>query len=281
MSRIAFLFFAGFVCVILVVSVIEVPRSESRSLLHSSPRNASQVSPTLRTELRSEGSGSEGSGSEGSGSEGSGSEGSGSEGSGSEGSGSEGSGSEGSGGGGSPGASGDETYRVVVRQPDGPPRIEMDGVDPQGRTGSVACSTCHAVRKANLQNVSADTLDEFHQGMVFSHGKIACYACHHPEASDELRLADGTSVAYEDVMDLCSQCHGPQATAFAHGAHGGMNGYWDLTRGPQLKNNCIDCHDPHSPAFPKMIVGFKPKDRFAGTDHGAPERQGVDIHDHD
>jgi hypothetical protein len=29
-----------------------------------------------------------------------------------------------------------------------------------------------------------------------------------------------------------------------------------------MKNNCIDCHDPHAPAYPKMIVGFKPKDRF-------------------
>lgn len=157
-------------------------------------------------------------------------------------------------------------FPVVVRKPEGPPRIELEGTDPQGRSASVACSTCHGVRPPNVQNISAETLDEFHQGMTFNHGKIACYACHHSGDSDSLRLADGTSVAYENVMTLCSQCHGPQATAFAHGAHGGMNGHWDLSRGPQLKNNCIDCHDPHEPRYPKMIVGFKPKDRFNAPD---------------
>jgi len=110
--------------------------------------------------------------------------------------------------------------------------------------------------------------------MTFNHGKITCYACHTPDGSDTLRLADGRLLGYENVMTLCTQCHGPQMTAYAHGAHGGMNGHWDLTRGPQMKNNCIDCHDPHAPSYPKMIVGFKPKDRFnkpASDDH-APER---------
>jgi hypothetical protein len=153
-------------------------------------------------------------------------------------------------------------HPVIIRKPNGPPRIELAGTDPQGRTGSVACSTCHAVREPNIQNISAGTLDEFHQGMTFNHGTIACYACHNPNDSDALRLADGSKVAYENVMTLCSQCHSKQAESFAHGAHGGMNGHWDLTRGPQMKNNCIDCHDPHAPAYPKMIVGFKPKDRF-------------------
>ena len=77
-----------------------------------------------------------------------------------------------------------------------------------------------------------------------------------------LRLADGSMVEYSEVLTLCSQCHSKQADSFAHGAHGGMNGFWDLTRGTQMKNNCIDCHDPHAPKYPQMIVTFKPKDRF-------------------
>ena len=168
-------------------------------------------------------------------------------------------------------------YPVMVRTPTGPPRIELAGTDPQGRSGSVACSTCHAVRKPNVENVSAATLDEFHLGMTFSHGKITCYACHNPDDTDSLRLADGTAVSYVNVMTLCSQCHGSQSTAFAHGAHGGMNGHWDLTRGPQMKNNCIDCHDPHLPNYPKMVVEFKPKDRFnAPPEH---DHEGADSHD--
>ena len=154
------------------------------------------------------------------------------------------------------------TYTVHVRQPPGPPRIELAGTDPQGRVASVACSTCHRTRQPNLENNSAAALDEFHQGMTFQHGSLACYACHSPDDADALRLADGSALGYGEVLQLCSQCHSKQAESFAHGAHGGMNGYWDLTRGPQTKNNCIDCHDPHLPNYPKMIVGFKPKDRF-------------------
>ncbi len=171
-------------------------------------------------------------------------------------------------------------HPIIIRQPSGPPRIELAGTDPQGRTGAVACSTCHAVRQPNLENVSAATLDEFHQGMTFNHGTIACYACHNPDGSDTLRLADGRRLGYESVMTLCAQCHGPQMTAYAHGAHGGMNGHWDLTRGPQMKNNCIDCHDPHAPSYPNMVVGFKPKDRFHEPISDDRSHEGEESHDH-
>ena len=176
-------------------------------------------------------------------------------------------------------AANDRKFPVVIRRPSGPPRIELAGTDPQGRSASVACSTCHSVREPNHANVAAATLDEFHQGMTFDHGKLACYACHHPDDAGALRLADGASLPYEDVMTLCSQCHGPQATAFAHGAHGGMTGHWDLSRGPQVKNNCIDCHDPHAPAFPRMIVGFKPKDRFNEPADPSHDHEGAESHD--
>lgn len=153
-------------------------------------------------------------------------------------------------------------YAVTVNRPTGAPLVEITGVDPQGRSGAVACSTCHSVREPNRENRTAATLDEFHQGLAFDHGTLACYSCHHPDQADSLRLAEGTAIEYADVMQLCSQCHSAQATAYAHGAHGGMNGHWDLSRGPQTKNNCVDCHDPHVPKFPQMIVGFKPRDRF-------------------
>lgn len=153
------------------------------------------------------------------------------------------------------------SHPITVNTP-GPPVIELQTADPQGRTASVACSTCHSIRKPNLDQTASGSLKEFHQGMQVSHGKLACYACHDPENADALRLAGGKTVEYRDVITLCSQCHSSQATSFAHGAHGGMNGFWDLSRGPQTKNNCIDCHDPHAPKFPKMVVGFKPYDRF-------------------
>ncbi|WP_339909455.1 cytochrome c3 family protein [Symmachiella dynata] len=113
-------------------------------------------------------------------------------------------------------------------------------------------------------------MDEFHGGMAFSHGAVSCLSCHNDQDYDALKLADGRRVEFTEVMTLCAQCHGPQMIAYQHGAHGGMTGHWDLTRGPQVKNNCIDCHNPHSPQFPKMQPTFKPRDRFLGqmrTEH--------------
>lgn len=154
-----------------------------------------------------------------------------------------------------------DRYPVNIRHYEGSPTIHVQAKDPLRRQSQVACSTCHSVRQANLANTAAQ-LDQFHQGFAFAHGQLTCYACHHAQKPDALRLADGQAVAYPDVMTMCSQCHSQQAIAYQHGAHGGMNGFWDLSRGPQFKNNCVDCHDPHVPKYPSMRVQFKPHDRF-------------------
>jgi hypothetical protein len=153
-------------------------------------------------------------------------------------------------------------FPVEIRKPGGPPRIATSLTDPHGNAVTVACSTCHTTRQANHQNKSVKDLDEFHGGMAFSHGTVSCLSCHNSGDYDSLKLADGNRVEFTDVMTLCGQCHGTQMTDYINGAHGGLTGYWDLTRGPQQKNNCVDCHHPHSPQFPKMKPGFKPKDRF-------------------
>tara|TARA_R110002072_G_scaffold302710_2_gene487576 strand:- start:71719 stop:72456 length:738 start_codon:yes stop_codon:yes gene_type:complete len=153
-------------------------------------------------------------------------------------------------------------FAIEIRKPPGPPRVGTGLKNVDGTEVTVACSTCHTTRVPNHHNKTVKELDEFHGGMAFSHGTVSCLSCHNERDYDTLRLADGSRVEFPDVMKLCAQCHGPQMKAYEHGAHGGMNGYWDLTRGPQTKNNCIDCHDPHAPQFPKMRPTFKPKDRF-------------------
>ncbi len=187
-------------------------------------------------------------------------------------------------------------FNVVIRQPAGPPRTELGISDGEamkkwgqaprsyakslqntdihsepvpfshslgaGDAVTAACSTCHATREPDRSNRRADDLQTFHQGLVLAHGHVSCLSCHNAANYDSLMLADGTPVAFTDVMQLCGQCHGPQTRDYHHGAHGGMTGYWDLSRGPRQRNNCVDCHDPHAPAFPKMIPTFKPRDRF-------------------
>ncbi len=155
-----------------------------------------------------------------------------------------------------------ELHPIFIRRPAGPPRVGTGVFDASGAEITIACSTCHASREPNFDNASGADLDLFHQGLTFRHGSITCLSCHDPGNYDALRLADGRRLEYPDVMTLCAQCHGPQARDYEHGIHGGMTGYWDRRKGPRTRNNCIDCHDPHAPQFPRMIPTFKPRDRF-------------------
>lgn len=159
-------------------------------------------------------------------------------------------------------ATNSKRFPVTIRKPDGPPRVFTGENDIHGQPVTIACSTCHATRSPNFENKSVADLNEFHGSLAFAHGTVSCLSCHNSTDYDALKLADGSRVEFTDVMSLCAQCHGQQMNDYQHGVHGGMNGYWDLSRGPQEKNNCIDCHNPHAPQFPKMRPTFKPRDRF-------------------
>jgi hypothetical protein len=159
---------------------------------------------------------------------------------------------------------------ATIERDSSPRRIATEKVDALGREVTVSCASCHANLPSNPQVTSASDLDEFHQGLTFKHGKLVCVSCHQPPNYSALHLADRSALDYGSVQQLCAQCHSKQSTEYAHGAHGGMNGYWDLTRGSRRRHGCIDCHDPHAPAFPHMLRTFHSLDRFlspAEKDH--------------
>lgn len=142
------------------------------------------------------------------------------------------------------------------------PRIPTGRVDALGREVSLRCGECHTRLVPNPTVRSGEALERFHQGLTVAHGELTCLSCHDERDYDRLRLADGVSLAYPEVMTLCRQCHGPQMRDYRHGAHGGMQGYWDRTRGPRTRNACVVCHDPHAPAFVGMLPARGPVDRF-------------------
>jgi formate-dependent nitrite reductase cytochrome c552 subunit len=160
-------------------------------------------------------------------------------------------------------------WPVVIRTLDKTPAVPTSRTTFNGEPVSVSCMTCHATTTPNRAARSADDLKHFHQGLRYQHGNLSCISCHNPEDYDTLRLADGTSVDFKQVMNLCAQCHGTQARDYQNGAHGGMTGYWDLTKGPRYRNNCIDCHNPHAPKYQPVIPVFPPKDRTISSPRGA------------
>lgn len=134
-------------------------------------------------------------------------------------------------------------------------------VDSLGRPLRVACVTCHSQRTPDALPTSTAALDEFHQGLAFQHGTLRCASCHVLGNQSTLHLADGTEVAFSDAIQLCRQCHGPQARDYDHGAHGGMTGHWDRSAGDRLRNHCVDCHDAHVPQFQPSRPVLPPRDR--------------------
>lgn len=168
-----------------------------------------------------------------------------------------------------------ERFATHIHEIESKPLIVVGEFDRRGKAITVSCSTCHTTREPNASTKSGEDLNEFHQGLAMNHGKLSCLSCHNAGDYDTFHLADNTTVPWSQATKLCNQCHGPQSRDYEHGSHGGMTGYWDTTRGPRVRNNCIDCHDPHSPQFPHMAPTFKPKDRFLT----APEHPEANPHE--
>jgi len=155
---------------------------------------------------------------------------------------------------------------VTIHAPAKLEGLATGGMDALGRPLRVACATCHSMRRPERLPTSTTELDEFHQGLRFQHGELPCAACHVIGDQRSLHRADGGLVPLRNAMVLCRQCHGPQARDYDHGAHGGMTGHWDLSAGARVRNNCVDCHDPHVPAFQPTRPVLLPRDRQRGTD---------------
>ena len=141
------------------------------------------------------------------------------------------------------------------------PSVDTGLVDYHGASAKVACMTCHTSKTPNPEAGAGGAIPkDFHQGLTYTHGGQTCLSCHNAGDYDTLRLADGRKLAFADAQMLCAQCHGQQTRDYRNGAHGGMNGYWDKSKGERTRNTCTDCHDPHAPAYPNWMPVFAPID---------------------
>lgn len=150
----------------------------------------------------------------------------------------------------------------IVHQPPRLTGVDVGRNNALGEPIRVRCETCHTLRQDAPLPKQMDALEDFHRGMTLSHGTVECSSCHAQGQPPRLRLASGETIPVSDALRLCSQCHGPQYRDYQHGAHGGMTGYWDTTRGGRVRNHCVDCHDPHTPKIAPVIPLPRPRDRF-------------------
>jgi hypothetical protein len=174
---------------------------------------------------------------------------------------------------------GPKTHPVTVHPPWKLTSVEVAGED-GGAPRRVACVTCHSLRPAGPVPRRPEELREFHTGLTFEHGSLTCRSCHEEGAHDALRLADGRLLRMTEAMELCAQCHGTHFRDYQRGSHGGMSGHWDLSRGPRVRNHCVECHDPHAPRYVGARPVFPPRDRLL-TPPGAKEPASHARNDHE
>ncbi|MEW5984764.1 MAG: hypothetical protein AB1806_20615 [Acidobacteriota bacterium] len=118
-----------------------------------------------------------------------------------------------------------------------PPPPFTDGIFP--------CSSCHAGMPVNR---ARRELTDFHADIVLTHDEEHrwCLDCHDAENRDQLHLASGAPVPFDESYMLCGQCHGEKLRDWRAGVHGRRAGQWN---GHKTYLLCAHCHNPHEPRF--------------------------------
>ena len=155
-----------------------------------------------------------------------------------------------------------ETPRAETRDP-----VQLHAltlVDGTSQTRQVSCVSCHSL--APLAKLREQQLSVHGGERTLSHGNLSCKSCHDQSQNDRLTLAGGDTAPLTEAITLCGQCHGPQYRDYKRGSHGGMMGYWDRSVGTRERKHCVDCHEPHAPAF-RPLMPVLPPHGSAGKAH--------------
>jgi len=118
------------------------------------------------------------------------------------------------------------------------------------------CYACHekgkppTLRFDEHQNL---IIPQEHSDIVMGHGEHGrnnnCFNCHNENNLELLQTRDGRALKFQDSPQLCGSCHGPTYEDWEAGAHGRISGYWNRQLGPIKRQDCVNCHNPHSPTF--------------------------------
>lgn len=161
------------------------------------------------------------------------------------------------------------TTQPLRRPLDDPPSIEAGGF-------RLRCSECHRLFRSPVQ--ASKRLMQ-HRDVILDHGlNDRCFGCHDRGNRERLALGSGDTLPFSEAPRLCAECHGTTYRDWQRGTHGKTTGYWNPALGAQKRLSCIECHDPHAPAFAAMVPLPGPQTLRMGTPHGAGA-EGVRRHD--
>jgi len=124
-----------------------------------------------------------------------------------------------------------------------PPHIVLAGFE-------LECMECHRMFES-LPDTPRWLMQ--HRSIMLDHGvSDRCLDCHDRDDRNRLTLGGGETVLFADATRLCAHCHGTTWRDWQRGMHGRTSDYWSADHGPVRRFSCVECHDPHAPAFEPM-----------------------------
>jgi len=140
-----------------------------------------------------------------------------------------------------------ETIKTVKFEEDG---FEFLIPERKSQIASYNCTECHT---QPLEKLKQDQVGEksAHWNIKIVHAGLEtmnCATCHTANNMDELHSLTNSPIDFNFSHKLCSQCHQQEFKDWKGGAHGKQLGGWAP---PRLSNTCVNCHNPHKPAFEK------------------------------
>jgi hypothetical protein len=139
--------------------------------------------------------------------------------------------------------------RIVMAAGSTAPSAQLLRVEvppPPFSEGMFPCSECH--NEDLPPDRTRRPLVDFHDDIVLKHDEEQrwCLDCHSADNRDELHLASGSLVPFEESYRVCGQCHGEKYRDWRAGVHGRRIGQWNGAKEYLL---CVHCHNPHEPRF--------------------------------
>jgi cytochrome c553 len=136
------------------------------------------------------------------------------------------------------------------------PHQEYPVGSPPFTEGIFPCSNCHAGLETNAKRRE---LKDEHTSIKLRHAEQErwCLDCHNAANRDKLKLADGETIAFTESYRLCGQCHGNIYKDWKAGIHGKRVGYFK--GGKRTYFLCVNCHNPHDPAFKPLPPPVRPE----------------------
>ena len=150
-----------------------------------------------------------------------------------------------------------QACRGAVREAEAAPQIasstataeplKLEVPPPPFSDGIFPCTECHNATDLPANPVRRQLVDA-HDDIVLKHDEEHrwCLDCHDAANRDQLHLASGAPVSFEQSYQLCGQCHGEKYRDWRVGVHGRRVGQWNGAKEYLL---CVHCHNPHQPRF--------------------------------